>query len=866
MKKAIFLLLLSLWFSRYYSQCPPPGTVTLASQTDVNEFAANYGTCNVITGDVIILSGFVQDNSEVFSEITDLTPLNFLKNVNGNLKITANINELIGFNNLIQVRGDLEITNCKFLKSISGFNKLQFAHDVVIALNPVLERVEGFKEIETITFSLKIGFGDQLKEVSGFENLKIIKEELNISENPFLTKVPSFNNLIEIVDDLNFTSNPSLNLIDGFNELISIGNDLNIEATKVISGFNKLERIGNYFDLRGLGMEEIPSFNNLEEVGAGFRIANTDIKSINGFNKLLKVGNINFLEDWFILSNNSKLNQVTGFGSFIFVDGNLEVKNNILLQNCSWLCNIINNGEITKDLIIQNNLGDCLTAAKIIEICDPDFDDDGVADVIDFDDDNDGILDTVEGNGITDSDNDGFPDSKDLDSDNDGCFDVIEAGFEDQNSDGILGDLPNNVDINGLITNEATGYTTPTDKNNNGIFDFQEASNTDPGSNGLVQLCLNSPIKDLFTVLNGNPDRGGSWVPSLASGSGEFNPLKDKPGVYTYIHSDPTCGQRSAQVLVDIPSTLTAGEDTEVVFCNQITQVDLFNFIEGNPSKGGYWAPQLESTTNIFNPQRDLNTEYTYTVIDDFCGEISSKITVKNITKPNAGIGTKIQVCEYVPSFSLFDLLEGNPDANGTWFPSLPNGIFDPSLNVSGNYSYTIDNGACGSETSIVEVEVLTNSSLNNVSIKVNDFSSKNNSIQVLVFSDREYEYSIDGFNYQIENIFNQIKGGEQTVYIRGVDGCEYYTETVFVKSYPGFFTPNNDGSNDVWRLKDFPDVNYTIYIYNRYGKLIKEFKSSSGFWDGTYQGKNVQSSNYYFKVVTETGEVLHGNFSLLRK
>ncbi len=87
----------------------------------------------------------------------------------------------------------------------------------------------------------------------------------------------------------------------------------------------------------------------------------------------------------------------------------------------------------------------------------------------------------------------------------------------------------------------------------------------------------------------------------------------------------------------------------------------------------------------------------------------------------------------------------------------------------------------------------------------------------------------------------------------------------MFVKTYLCFFS-NIDGTNDFWRLKGFPEVNNTICIYNRFGNLLKEIKSNTGFWDGTYKGKNAISSNYWFKVVIETGEIFNGNFSLLRK
>ncbi len=100
-----------------------------------------------------------------------------------------------------------------------------------------------------------------------------------------------------------------------------------------------------------------------------------------------------------------------------------------------------------------------------------DCDSDGVDDKDDIDDDNDGILDILEG--FEDIDGDGLPNSVDLDSDNDGCYDAVEAGFSDEDNDGILGIGPVIFDNVGRVLNQG-GYTQPMDRSGNGIPDFKE--------------------------------------------------------------------------------------------------------------------------------------------------------------------------------------------------------------------------------------------------------------------------------------------------------------------------------------------------------------------------------------------------------
>ena len=139
-----------------------------------------------------------------------------------------------------------------------------------------------------------------------------------------------------------------------------------------------------------------------------------------------------------------------------------------------------------------------------------DSDNDGVLDYLDLDSDNDGIYDLVEsGENVIDGNNNGIidgnaitfgsnglansietnPDSGvliapisnidadskpnylDLDSDNDTCLDVTEAGFSDQNLDGLLGNSPITVNSNGVVTSATDGYTTPNSNyNTNGLI------------------------------------------------------------------------------------------------------------------------------------------------------------------------------------------------------------------------------------------------------------------------------------------------------------------------------------------------------------------------------------------------------------
>lgn len=82
------------------------------------------------------------------------------------------------------------------------------------------------------------------------------------------------------------------------------------------------------------------------------------------------------------------------------------------------------------------------------------------------------------------------------------------------------------------------------------------------------------------------------------------------------------------------------------------------------------------------------------------------------------------------------------------------------------------------------------------------------------------------------------------------------------------FFTPNADGKNDYWQLEMTDQkCDYTIYIYDRFGKLLQILSPKFSRWDGTYNGKNMASNDYWYKIVySNNGEkVLRGHFTLKR-
>lgn len=143
---------------------------------------------------------------------------------------------------------------------------------------------------------------------------------------------------------------------------------------------------------------------------------------------------------------------------------------------------------------------------------------------------------------------------------------------------------------------------------------------------------------------------------------------------------------------------------------------------------------------------------------------------------------------------------------------------------------------------------------------------SENNFIEIIAEGNGDFEYSIDGINYQDGNYFYDVQGGNYITYVRDKEGCGNDSKAVTVIDYPKFFTPNNDGYNDFWQIsviKNFP--NAKVSIFDRYGRLLSELSSNNSGWDGFYNGKIMPSDDYWFKANFSNNVVFSGHFALKR-
>lgn len=129
------------------------------------------------------------------------------------------------------------------------------------------------------------------------------------------------------------------------------------------------------------------------------------------------------------------------------------------------------------------------------------------------------------------------------------------------------------------------------------------------------------------------------------------------------------------------------------------------------------------------------------------------------------------------------------------------------------------------------------------------------------------YLYALNNINgsYQISPVFDNLAPGNHVIYVKDSNGCGIASDNVSVIGYPNFFTPNNDGINDTWSLSEnFMDFK-ELFIFDRFGKLIKVLSPNNKEWDGAYLGKKLPASDYWFKLTLNNNQTINGHFTLKR-
>ena len=213
------------------------------------------------------------------------------------------------------------------------------------------------------------------------------------------------------------------------------------------------------------------------------------------------------------------------------------------------------------------------------------------------------------------------------------------------------------------------------------------------GNDAVVAICKNSGSYEMLDFLP-NASNCGAWTaPGGGVFSGTLNSSTDNAGLYTYTTNCPGgCPQDQATVTINLVNPANAGNDGAVSLCTNGPPVSLISYVSGGDLTGIFFENgQPTSGSSLGTPGIHF-LEYVVFGTSPCVNDTAQFVFSVNAAT-NAGLSATHTICVNAPSFNLFSVLGGTPDAGGTWTgPSGPmNGIFTPGTSSPGLYTYTVN-------------------------------------------------------------------------------------------------------------------------------------------------------------------------------
>ncbi|MEG1026187.1 MAG: choice-of-anchor L domain-containing protein [Flavobacterium sp.] len=281
-----------------------------------------------------------------------------------------------------------------------------------------------------------------------------------------------------------------------------------------------------------------------------------------------------------------------------------------------------------------------------------------------------------------------------------------------------------------------------------------------------------------------------------------------------------------------------------------------------------YYATANDAVTetnqlpNIFRNTTAFNqTIYGRVVNGPDCYDIIPVPLVVNTFDPPNFANESVFICKN----SDVTLTVDSGFSSYSWNTAPGNTTNSLTVTAPGDYAVTVTNANGCKKTKTFKVILSEPATLTGATVK--DFSGNDNSVLLEYTGVGDYEFSLDGVTFQDDPLFTRVAAGTYNAVARDKNGCGLSSNiTIYVLDYPRFFTPNGDGYNDLWFINDIEHLpNFKIYVFDRYGKLLKEMNQNSIGWNGIFNGQQLPSDDYWFTLTFVNGKSVKGHFTLKR-
>ncbi len=376
----------------------------------------------------------------------------------------------------------------------------------------------------------------------------------------------------------------------------------------------------------------------------------------------------------------------------------------------------------------------------------------------------------------------------------------------------------------------------------------------------------------------------GSITPSSSS-SGNYivtYTLSSSNGCY-HVITDTNVVINATPVAIANPSlaSICSAETTNINLSSTIvgttySWTTVSNNVIGASSTTGTTISDLLTNTSTLTG----NVIYTVTPKANGCSGSPLNITVNVNSIPVVNLNDGVVCVNQSTNVAFQNCLLNSQLNNATytfkWYLNggLINGAVNSTYlaNHAGNYSVIATNNTTGCSSIMTNATVT--SSFPGLTIDTNQSAvfGDTTTIEVLVSGgNATLLYSLDNGPYQSSSIFTIEDSLSHFVSVTDINGCTYLSKEVRIISYPTYFTPNGDGFHDTWNILGL-GASTKIFIFDRYGKLIKQINSPTDGWDGNLNGQPLNAEDYWFTVYyyegapgTGTNKVFKSHFALKR-
>lgn len=310
-------------------------------------------------------------------------------------------------------------------------------------------------------------------------------------------------------------------------------------------------------------------------------------------------------------------------------------------------------------------------------------------------------------------------------------------------------------------------------------------------------------------------------------------------GTYSVVATLNGCSKKDTLTIVNVASlpVFTLGNDT--LLCDQQVRSYQFNL----PDATYTWSDGKHTNNNIFSTAG----MYWLNVTQQGCSKTDT-IVLDYKPLPHVQLGNDTTICEG----SSIMLNATNNNAQYTW----QDGSNTPGylVNNAGQYIVTVNMADC-----------ITKDTINIYYTALPSFTLGNDFFlcKGLVYTLSPAMNTTVNYHWQDGSTLPTLTLNTDGVYtLTATNNCGSLTDSITITTgicqlqMPTAFSPNNDGNNDIFRIKyPFPVKQFNMAIYNRWGQKIFESSDIYKGWNGSYKGTPASTGTYIWIIALTDAE-----------